>query len=109
MSVLVCALLAAPAAFAGCYDDRVGEEFTLNVGDEFCLKNTKWSCKPLCFYFAGMPDKDAFSLGVARHQGALNLFYPYAGPGKSSFSISGHRFTVLQINPELMQVRYDGE
>lgn len=106
--VLLQAAMAAPA-FSGCYDDRIGDEFTLALGEEFCLKNTKWNCKPLCYYYAGMPAPKAYSLGVSKHQGALNLFYHLQDGEEPIFVINNNHFTVLELHPEYIRVRYQGE
>lgn len=112
-SILITALLlvvsAAATAWSGCYDDRIGEEYTIKLGHEFCLKNSKWNCKPLCFYYAGMPLPRSYSLGVSKHQGALNLFYHLQDGEDPVFFINDNHFTVLELHPEYIRVRFEGE
>jgi len=109
LTCLATALFATTSAQAGCYDDRIGEEYTVELGQEFCLKNSKWNCKPLCFYYAGMPGPASYSLGVSKQQGALNLFYHLQDGEKPMFFINDNHFTVLDLHPEYLKVRYEGE
>ena len=106
---LCCALPLPLAADEGCYGERTGEEFAINLGEEFCLKNKKWNCKPLCFYFAGVTDDDTFSIGIARAQGGLNLYHPYSPGEKSEFTVSGNIFEIIELTPEVLRVKYLGE
>lgn len=110
-ALAVLALVAIPLSAwgDGCYDERIGDTFSVDLGGELCMKNTKWNCKPLCFYYAGMTDNDTFSLGVARHQGALNIYHPYNPDEKSIFSVAGNNFEILEITPEKLKVKYLGE
>ena len=107
---LLCAGFFTSSALAGCYDEFVGSEHTIKLGDEFCLKNKKWNCKPLCLYYAGIPASGSFSIGVARQQGAMNLFIPFQGEGADTlFSLQEHSFKVMKLLPESVTLQYMGE
>lgn len=95
-----------PAA-AGCYDEQLNKEYTLRVGEQVCLKNRKWNCKPVCFYYAGMISDKGFSLLVPRQQGGMNLYYP-AAKGEV-ITLVNHLFEVVKITPNSGTFRYKGE
>lgn len=107
--LLACCMALPLNALAGCFDDRIGEEYTIKLGHELCLKNSKWNCKPLCFYYAGMPGPKSYSLGVSKHQGALNLFYHIRDGEEPIFFINDNHFIIIELHHEYIKVRYEGE
>ncbi len=106
--VLLTLLCWAPLAGAGCYDEQLEQEYTLRVGEQMCLKNRKWNCKPVCFYYAGMISDKAFSLLVPRQQGGMNLFYPATKKGQV-ITLVDHFFEVVSITPSQGVFKYKGE
>ncbi len=95
-------------AVAGCYDEQLDQEYTLRVGEQMCLKNRKWNCKPVCFFYAGMISDKAFSLLVPRQQGGMNLFYPATQKGHR-ITLVDHFFEVVNITPSQGVFKYKGE
>ncbi len=94
-------------ALAGCYDEQIGQEYTLRVGEQMCLKNRKWNCKPVCFFYAGMISEKGFSLLVPRQQGGMNLYYPAKKGG--IITLVDQLFEEVEITPDKGIFKYKGE